>query len=186
MKNVLLVHGYNGIPKIFNYFKEVLEKQGYNVIVPNFPTKTDITIDKYFNVFDEYKKYYNNELIVIAHSIGNPMFIKYVSKNNYNIGLYISLAGFAKSFINEGRDDLNNVIAPTDITLEEQVNFKNLVNSKYSIYSNNDHIVPFEILDKFPKTINSKPLLIENIGHMGSKSGLEELPQVVEIINNKI
>ena len=63
---------------------------------------------------------------------------------------------------------------------------KNLVNSKYSIYSNNDHIVPFEILDKFPKTINSKPLLIENIGHMGSKSGLEELPQVVEIINNKI
>ena len=184
MKTVLLVHGYNGVPKIFNYFKETLEKQGYNVIIPVFPTKTDITIDGYFKVFDEYKNYYNDELIVIAHSIGNPMFIKYISKNNFNVGLYISLAGFARAFINEGRDDLNSVIAPTIITHEEQSNFKNLVNSKYSIYSNNDHIVPFEILDEFPKVINSKPLLIENIGHMGSKSGLEELPEVIDIINN--
>lgn len=186
MKNIMLVHGYNGIPKIFNYFKEILKEQGYNVIIPNFPTRTDITIDSFFNVFDKYKKYYNNDLIVIAHSIGNPMFIKYISKNNFNIGLYISLAGFAKAFINEGRDDLNTVIAPTTITHGEQANFKNLVNSKYSIYSNNDHIVPFEVLDDFPKVINSKPLLIENIGHMGSKSGLEELPEVIEIINKKL
>ena len=26
MKNVLLIHGFNGIPKIFEYFKEELEK----------------------------------------------------------------------------------------------------------------------------------------------------------------
>ena len=27
-------------------------------------------------------------------------------------------------------------------------------------------------------------MLIEGIGHMGKKSGLESLPQVIEIINN--
>lgn len=184
MKNVLLVHGYNGIPKIFNYFKETLEKYGYNVIIPNFPTRTDITIDSFFKVFDEYKKYFTNELIVIAHSIGNPMLIKYVSKNNLDLGLYISLAGFAKAFVNEGRDDLNNTIAATSITAEEQETFKTLVKEKYAIYSNNDHIVPFEILENFSNVINSKPLLIPNIGHMESKSGLEHLPQVIDIITS--
>ena len=26
MKNVLLIHGFNGIPKIFEYFKNILEE----------------------------------------------------------------------------------------------------------------------------------------------------------------
>ena len=30
--------------------------------------------------------------------------------------------------------------------------------------------------------IDAIPILIENIGHMGKKSGLEEIPKVVDII----
>ena len=44
MKNVLLIHGFNGIPKIFEYFKIELENKGYNVIMPDFPVREDITI----------------------------------------------------------------------------------------------------------------------------------------------
>lgn len=81
MKNVLLIHVFNGIPKIFNYFKKELENKGYNVILPNFPLREEITIDGYFKVFDEYRETFKDNLIVIAHSIGNPMFIKYISQN---------------------------------------------------------------------------------------------------------
>ncbi len=184
MKNVMLIHGFNGVPKVYTYFKEKLEEKGYNIIIPEFPTKTNITIDGFFKVFDKYKEYFNNELIVIAHSIGNAMFIKYISKNNLNVGLYISLAGFAKSFITEGRDDLNTVIAPITISMEERKKFITLVKDRYSIYSNDDHIVPFQILQDFTKTMNSRDMLIEGIGHMGKKSGLESLPEVIEIIND--
>ena len=184
MKNVMLIHGYSGIPKLFNYFKETLSAKGYNVIIPEFPTKTDITIDGYFEVFDKYKKYFNDELIVIAHSIGNPMFIKYICKNNLNSKLYISLAGFGKSFITEGREDLNSVIAPITLTYEEKEKFVKLVKEKYSIYSDDDHIVPYDTLVEFPKLIGSNPILIKEIGHMGKKSGLETLPKVVEIIDS--
>lgn len=183
MKNVILVHGFNGVPPVYTYFKRVLEEKGYNVIIPEFPIKTDITIDRFFQVFDKYKEYFNNELIVIAHSIGNPMFIKYISKNKFNTGVYISLAGFGKAFITEGRNDLNEVIAPMTITEEEKEAFVKLVKDRYSIYSNDDHIVPLPILEDFPKMINSKPMLIKNIGHMGKKSGLESLPQIIDIIN---
>lgn len=184
MKNVMLVHGFNGIPKIYEYFKKCLEEKGMNVIVPQFPTKTDITIDGFFQVFDKYKKYFNNELVVIAHSIGNGMFLKYISKNNLKCGLYISLAAFSKAFVTDGREDLNFVIAPMNLTKEEIENGIKLIQNRYSIYSDNDHIVPFEILEEFPKVLDSKPMLIRKIGHMGKKSGLESLPQVIEIIDN--
>lgn len=79
---------------MFNYFKEELENNGYNVILPNFSVREEIIIDRYFKVFDEYRDIFNENLIVIAHSIGNTMFIKYISQNNYKIGKYISFAGF--------------------------------------------------------------------------------------------
>lgn len=184
MKNIMLIHGYNGIPLIFSYFKEELEKRGYNVIIPEFPTKTDITIKGFFEVFDRYKEYFNDELIVVAHSIGNPMVVKYISENNLNIRLYISLAGFGRPFITEGREDLNSVISLIQINESEKGEFINLVKNRYSIYSNNDHIVPLELLKEFSSDIHSESIFIEGIGHMGRKSGLEKLPKVVEIIDN--
>ena len=48
---IFLVHGYNGTPKIFSYFKETFEKNGHQVVMPLFPTQTYITIDGYFNIF---------------------------------------------------------------------------------------------------------------------------------------
>ena len=182
-KNVLLIHGFNGIPKIFYYFQKELESQGYNVIIPNFPVREEININAYFKVFDMYRDIMNENLIVVAHSIGNPMFIKYICKYNINIGLYISLAGFAQPFYVEGKDVLNQVLKPLSISDEEKIKNLNLINEKYSIYSDNDHIVPFKILEEYPSVVDSKPVFVSGIGHMGKKIGLEELPEVIKIIH---
>ena len=182
IKNVLLIHGFNGIPKIFYYFKKELEIQGYNVIIPEFPVREEININAYFKVFDMYKEIINKNLIVVAHSLGNSMFVKYICKNNLNVGLYISLAGFADAFYIEGKDVLNKVIEPLTIKDEEKNKVANLINKKYSIYSDNDHIVPFKILKEYSLVINSNPIFIPGIGHMGKKIGLEELPEVIDLI----
>ena len=179
---IFLVHGYNGIPKIYNYFKETFEKNGYKVVMPSFPTQTDITIDGYFDVFDQHKNDLNDNTIIIGHSIGNIMSLKYLCKNNIAIRGYISLAGFGEPFVNEGRDDLNNVIAPLRLTDEELAKVPKLIGKAYSIYSDNDHIVPFNILKKYPTNIGAKDCFIPGIGHMGKKSGLEELPEVIDIV----
>lgn len=177
MKNVLLIHGFNGIPKIFEYFKENLQKLDYNVIMPNFPVRENITVERYFEIFEKYREYFNEDCIVVAHSIGNPMFIKYISKYGLQVGKYISLAGFSKDYYNEGKDVLNEKVKLTILSEKEKQDTKQLVIDRYSIYSNDDHIVPFELLKDFCRDIDSKPILIENIGHMGKKSGLEELPR---------
>ena len=184
MENIFLIHGYNGIPLIFEYFKNKLEKMGYKVIIPNFPTQQEICVKSFFKVFNENRQYLTNDSIVIAHSIGNAMFLKYISKHQLKIKAYISLAGFAKSFTNKDKPTLNKAVRLSQLT-EKQINdCKKFITKRYSIFSDDDHIVPFEILKNFSKKINSKKICIENIGHMGKKSGLKELPEVIDIIKN--
>ena len=179
---IFLIHGYNGIPKIFNYFKKTFEKDGYQVIMPSFPTQTDITIDGYFSVFDQHKNDLGDNTIIIAHSIGNIMSLKYLCANDIVIRGYVSLAGFGEPFVLEGRDDLNSVVAPLRFTEDEIAELSSLVGKAYSFYSDNDHVVPFDILKKYPIIIGAKDCFIPGIGHMGSKSGLEEFPEVVDIV----
>lgn len=182
MRNILLVHGFNGMLKIFDYFKKNLTSLGFNVIMPIFPIREEITIEGYFDVFDRYRQFINKETIVVAHSIGNAMFIKYLSKNELQVSTFISLAGFSDPFYNQGKDILNEKVALVKLSDNEKKNTQKFINKRYSIYSNDDHIVPYKILKNFSKDINSLPIEIKNIGHMGKKSGLEELPQVINII----
>lgn len=183
-KTIFLVHGYNGIPKVFDYFKNKFEQSGHEVVMPAFPTQTDITKDRYFAVFNEHKDKLGENTIVIAHSIGNIMTLKYLCANDIRIRGYVGLAGFGEPFFNEGRDDLNSVIAPLRLEAEELSKIPSLISESYAIYSDNDHIVPFEVLERFPKIIGAKDCPIPGIGHMGSKSGVEELPKVVEIVDS--
>lgn len=185
MKNVLLVHGFNGIPKVFLYFKDELTRLGYNVIMPDFPVREEITVEGYFKIFDKYKELFNENLIVIAHSIGNPMFIKYISENNLKVGKYISLAGFSKDYYNEGKDVLNEKVKLTILTNTEKENAIKLIDKRVSIYSNSDHLVPISLLEEFCKDIKSTPIHIDDIGHMGKKSGLEKLPLVIDLVETK-
>ena len=182
MKNVLLIHGFNGIPKIFNYFKEELEKLNYNVILPEFPVREEITVEGYFEILNKYKNLFNENMIIVAHSIGNPMFVKYISENNLKVGEYISLAGFSDVFYNEGKDVLNGKVKLTVLTTKEKNDAKELIKKKYSIYSDSDHLVPLDLLEQYCKDIDSIPMPIKDIGHMGKKSGLEKLPEVIELI----
>ena len=184
MKNILLIHGFNGIPKIFQYFKEELQKSDYNVIMPEFPVREEITVEGYFKVLDRYKELFNENLIVVAHSIGNPMFIKYISKNGLKVGKYISLAGFSKDFFNEGKDVLNEKVKLTVLSEKELSEAKTMIDKKYSIYSDSDHLVPLDLLEQYCKDINSVAIPMKDIGHMGKKSGLEKLPKVIELIEN--
>ena len=184
MKNVIMIHGYNGIPKIYEWLKEQLEQKGYQIFIPKFGIQEDVIYDNWSIIFDDYKNYINEETIIIAHSIGNEFIIKYLAKNNIKIKMYIGLAGFANSFEIEEREDLNRAIKDFLVNKNEIDIFKKLVGRKYSIYSDNDHIVPFEVLKEYPKIIEAESRLINGIGHMGKKSGLETIPEVLEIIDD--
>lgn len=186
MKRVFLLHGYNGIPKIYEWLKEEIEKLGYNVIIPQFLPREGVIYEKWKEIFDKYKKYIDSDNIIVAHSIGNEFVIRYFNENDINVKLYISLAGFSEYFEWKDKEDLNRACKDFLVSKGELRNFKKRCNKKYCIYSNDDHIVPFDILESYPKSIDGVPILIKGIGHMGKKSGLEKLPKVLDIIKENL
>lgn len=181
MKTALLIHGYNGIPKIFEYFKSALEGMGYRVVMPSLPTQQEISFGGWEHELGKLNIPQEVSLL-IAHSVGNEFMIRYCAKHCLRAQLYIGLAGFVESFMHDNRDDLNTVIAEMQCSDQEVDKFKDLATMRYAIYSDNDHIVPYGILQNFSQRISADPIMIPEIGHMGKKSGLDELPEVIDIV----
>lgn len=185
IKKVLLVHGYNGLPEIFKSFKSQLETAGLEVAMPDFPVREEISVEAYFAVFDQYRDFFGDDVAVIAHSIGNGMFLKYIAKHGLGVNRFISLAGFATPFVVEGKDTLNEKVALINLSEAELAHAREAIKESFCIFSNNDHLVPYATLQAFPKLIGGEGILIENIGHMGHKVGLTKLPGVAELASGE-
>lgn len=182
---IFLIHGYNGPPQIFHWLKKQLEKEGYKVILPEFPKQIEISYASWSAILDEYKSDFMNNPIVIAHSVGNAFIVEYCARNNLALSLYIGLAGFGDIFEIEGRDDLNKIVADMKPSPAALAKFSTLAAQRYAIYSDNDHLVPQSVLANYPKLIKATAVMIPGIGHMGHKSGLTEIPEVLEILRQQ-
>ncbi len=186
MKTAFIIHGFNG-DTTYTFgpsLKNFLEKLGYQVIMPNFPIRAEASYEKWSNILDNYKDLFDSETIVVAHSIGNPFFIRFLFTNNLVCKLYISVAGFCDLFTVPDRQDLTDAFVNFAVTPEVIDYAKSHILYRYSLYSNNDHVIPFSILKNYVKSLNSTPVYIEGVGHMGNRDNITRLPQVEEIISS--
>ena len=181
MNNVILVPGFNGAPIIYEWFKSELTAKGYKVTILDTPLRDAITWKGYEEAFDKIKDLLPDSIIV-AHSIGCAMTVKYLAANDIRAKAYISLAGFPRAFETPNRPDLDKGVLETTFDDNTGRHFAELVENRYSIFSDNDHIVPRELLEEFPMMIRSQAIFIPNVGHMGRKAGLTEFPEALEII----
>lgn len=185
MKTVFLIHGYNGIPPIFKWLKGKLAKKGYQVIVPEFPNGEKIDFNLWIKTLDLYKDKFDENITIIAHSIGNSFALRYININNIHLKLFISLAGFCEKFKVSDNINLSNAISEFCDT-NEIIEAKKNIDKMYAIYSNTDHIVPINILKSFAERLSAEAILLENVGHIGAKSGIKQLPEVMEIIEKDL
>ena len=111
MKNVIIIHSYNGdtkdsfAPSIENICKE----NNIDYYFPKFPIRSEATYESWEKVMDEYRdnNIINSDSIIISHSLGTQFIIKYLARNNIYIDKYISVAGFVNF---KGREDLENIL----------------------------------------------------------------------------
>lgn len=186
MKNAFIIHGFNGdTTYTFGpWLTTQLLNRGYNVYMPNFPIRDKASYHGWSSILNNYLDYFDKETIVICHSIGNPFIIKYIFENKLKINLYISVAGFCKLFTVPDRPDLNNAFIDFKV-FDEEINYCKLnIKKIYSLYSDNDHVIPFEILQDFVEKLNSTPCFIHGVGHMGNRDNISSIPQIVEILNS--
>lgn len=187
MKTAFIIHGFNGdtVYTFGPWLKKELESRGYTVIIPEFPIRSEATYKGWSSILNNYLNYFNKDTIVVCHSIGNPFIIKFLSENHISIYLYISVAGFCKLFTVPDREDLNKAFKDFMINNSEIDFCKSTIKFRYSLYSDNDHVIPFDILKDFVNKLDSVPVFISGVGHMGNRDDIHELPQIIEIIDQK-
>ena len=77
-KTALIIHGTGGHPKEnwFPWLKCELEKLGYTVNVPQFPTPENQTPESWFKVLARYKKDFTPNTLLIGHSLGGAFVLR--------------------------------------------------------------------------------------------------------------
>lgn len=160
MKTAFIIHGFHGdTTYTFGpWLKKFLEEKGFFVLMPEFPIRSESSFAKWSAILDTYKNYFNSETILVSHSIGNPFIIRYLYENNLKIKTYMSVAGFCKIFTVKDRQDLNEAFIDFAVNKEQIDYAKNNIKYRYSFYSDNDHVIPFNILEDFVKELQSEPV----------------------------
>ena len=187
MKNLIYFHGIHGNTNqtIAPWLESQMQNYGIQVFYPICFNDGEAYFENFeqvaYNLIEN--KILTEESIIVAHSIANPFVIKLIEKYKLKPFAYISLAGFCEYF---DTHSIQNQIRKS-IPDKNQIDY--ISNSdiiKISLYSD-DHLVPQEVLKNFSKKIKSKLYYIEDKGHFGRKAGIQELPELIDIMKeNKI
>jgi len=164
MKNVAIFHGTGGTPEHFwfPYLKTELEKQEYEVWVPQLPDTDKPDIEKWLPFVLE-KGDFNKKSILVGHSAGCPLILSLLEKFDEPIHQVILVSGFTEP-LDENPEPI----------LQEKYDWgkiKSNANSFYFINSDND---PWGCDDtagrKLFDKLGGNLIIRHGEGHMGSSS----------------
>ena len=134
--NFFIIHGVYADPDAnwFPWLKQELEKSGFEVIVPKFPTPLDQSLESWFRAFSNYENKINEETVLIGHSLGAAFILNYLERTNKKIKAAILVAGFHK-LLGSKYDEINKTFIDKDFDWNK---IKNNCNKFFVFASDND------------------------------------------------
>ena len=178
--NFFIIHGVYGNPEEnwFPWLKKELEGQGYEVIVPKFPTPLDQSLESWLRVFLHYEEKINEETVLIGHSLGAPFILNYLEKTNKKIKAAILVAAFHKP-LGIQYDEINKTFVDKQFNWEK---IKANCNKFFIFNSDNDPWIPLETAQELAKNLNAEMNVVHDGGHLNKKAGYEDFPILLETI----
>ena len=105
----LILHWWwgNAEENWFPWLKSELEKLDCRVFVPKFPTPENQSLENWLKVFEDYKRYLNENSIIVGHSLGSAFLLNIVEKLDKPIKAAFFVSGFVGLLGNPDFDDIN-------------------------------------------------------------------------------
>jgi predicted alpha/beta hydrolase family esterase len=184
MKNAIILHGTSCTPDSYWFpsIKKSLEKNGYEVWVPQLPDSDNPILSKWFPKALEGK--YSEETLLIGHSAGSPLVLSVLENINVCIHKAILVAGFARK-LRMDKDE------PQPI-LQENYNWQKIKSSVKDLIFLNSSNDPWTIDDEeglyMWRKLGGTLVLREGEGHMGSdtfKQPYTEFPLLEKLLELK-
>ena len=191
MKRAIIVHGWDGYPEEgwFPWLKTELEKNGFEVQVPQLPDPETPHIKAWVLKLSETAGTLDENTYLIGHSIGCPTIAHYLETlpENVKVGGVVFVAGFFKRLTGL-EEEIKKHPFVADIAkewLESPPNFekvKSHMPKSVAIFSDNDPFVSLDNIDDFRDKLGSKIIIEEKMGHFSGSTGTTELPVVLKSV----
>ena len=165
-----MIHGAFGNPteNWFPWLKQKLEELNHEVIIPQFPTPENQSLDNWNKVFDEYKNKIDENSIFVGHSLAPAFILSILEHVNMPIKGSFFISGFLKLLGNETFDSINKTF------VEKQFDWSKIKQNceQFFIYhSDNDPYVPAECAHELANKLDVEARIIKNAGHFNESAG---------------
>jgi hypothetical protein len=191
MKRAIIVHGWDGYPEEgwFPWLKSKLEKNGFEVSVPQFPAPETPHIKAWTRKLAETAGKPDENTYLIGHSIGCQTILRYLEtlQENVGVGGAVFVAGWFRLMGLE--EEIKKHAFVADIAkewVESPLNFQKIKShlpKSIAIFSDNDYYVSLDNTDDFRDKLGSKIIIEEKMGHFsGDRDGVKELPVVLKSV----
>lgn len=186
-KRVFIIHGWDGTPEEgwFPWLKSELEKQNFEVHVPQMPDPGSPRIFNWVPKLSEIVGIADSNTYFVGHSMGCQTIVRYLETlpNQIQVGGAIFVAGFLSRLTNledeEEVHDISKHWLETSINLEK---IKSHLPKSVAIFSDNDPYVPMDNIDLFRDKLGSEIFIEHEKGHFSGSTGTRELPIVLDAI----
>ena len=178
--DAILIHGAYGNPEEnwLPWLKRELEKLGFNVFVPEFPTPDNQSLENWLRVFEEYGQRLGSDTILVGHSLGSALILHALEKVDRPICGAFFAAGFISEIGNPDFDGINR-------TFYQRIDFSKVKENCKSFvvfYSDNDPYVREEKSMELATSLGVKPMMIKGAGHFNGKTFLVLLEKIKQLI----
>ena len=184
MTKVFIFHGTGGYPEEnwFPWLKKELEKSGCKVIVPQFPTPKNQTLENWFKVFDQYKNDIDSNTILIGHSLGGCFLLRVLEslKNPIKAAYFVATPIGIQPIVNWSGDQ------PFTGHPFDWQKIKNNANKFYIYHSDNDPYVGLENGKQLAHNLGVKLTFIPNSGHFNKSAGFLKFDDLLEKIKKEL
>jgi len=178
--NIFIFHGTGGYPEEnwFPWLRGELEKEGYNVTIPQFPTPENQTPKEWFKVLDEYRDKIDEDTILIGHSLGGSFLLRVLEKLNSRIKASFLVGtpiGISPIVNWSGDEPFTGHPYNWEKIRENGGRF-------FVFHSDNDPYVGLKNGQKLAENLQCNLLLRKGAGHFNKKAGFTEFPELLENI----
>ena len=187
VSNIFVLHSLNGdtLKTWGQDVKTTFGEKEIDVYMPEFPIRAESKYEKFKEILGFYLNngQLNNESIVVAHSIGNPYFIRFCEELKFIPKAYIAVAprSIYESVID--RNDYIIDVMKQAYPKKESLDFiKTNLKNKFCLYSD-ESIGNMEEFTQFIKDVNAKEVYLKYYDHFDGYHRIYKIPELNDIIN---
>lgn len=186
--NIFILHSLNGDTlKIWGKdIYDVFINKNIIVMMPEFPIRENSRYEKFKIILEKYLEEgsLNANSIVIAHSIGNPYFIRFCKEKEFVPKAYIAVApGAIYNYPSKRNDYIVEVKKQSYLQSKELEYIKNINFDKYCLYSDEEDNNK-EKFTRFINDTNSKGIYLKGYNHFDGYHRIYKIPELIELINS--